>query len=74
MTEVISLTTCFEDTVYKLNEHFHVTMNEEVTVYDLNPYFLVTYQNIIECMFQWIEDFTRLGIALRSIRNVEILQ
>ena len=74
MTDVITLATYFEDTMYNLDEYFRKVLLKDRDVKNLNPYFLVTYQNIIECMYQWIEDFTRLGIALRSIRNVEMMR
>lgn len=38
----------------------------------LNPHFVIAQHNVVESMEIWIEDVTKLGIALRNIRDVEL--
>ena len=42
------------------------------SVAHLSAHSLVAQHNVIESMSVWIGDVTRLGIALRNIRDVEM--
>ena len=73
LTDVIVLSRLVEHVELELDTHYREILVNRTEISTLNPYFLITWHNMFECMFAWIEDFAKVGVALRNIRDVEIV-
>jgi hypothetical protein len=72
MTEVLVLSKLLRESRMKIDDYYSKILLNRNDISSLNPHFLIAQHNLTESMSIWIEDVTRLSIALRNIRDVEM--
>jgi len=72
MTEVLVLSKLLRESKLKINDYYSKILLNRNDISSLNPQFLVAQHNLTESMSVWIEDLSKLGIALRNVRDVEM--
>ena len=71
LTEVILMTKTLRESQMKIDTYYSKLMIRRA-VANLSAHFLIAQHNVVESVAVWIGDVTKLGIALRNIRDVEM--
>lgn len=72
MTEVLVLSKLMQESELKINDYYSKILLNRNDTSSLNPQFLIAQHNLTESMSIWIEDVTKLAIALRNVRDIEM--